>query len=180
MIGMMLLPETPRFLIKQDNHDKALKSLQTLRRLPQDHPSLVAEYEEIKGNYEYELSLGNASWGECFRGTIGKRTFTGIGIQCLQQLVSPASGAFRRRNLMIVGRRQLHLLLRDILLRGPRQASQCFHPASHHQRGQRRHHFPRFMGHRPVWSSTRAAGWCTRHGCVAIHCCRLWRCDFAG
>ena len=90
MFGMLLLPETPRFLIKKDNHDKAIKSLQFLRRLPADHPSLVGEYQEIKGNYEYELSLGSSSYLECFRGTIGKRTFTGIGIQCLQQLVSPS------------------------------------------------------------------------------------------
>lgn len=48
MIGMLCLPETPRFLIKQDNHDKAVQSLKTLRRLPIDHPALLAEYEEIK------------------------------------------------------------------------------------------------------------------------------------
>lgn len=88
MIGMLLLPETPRFLIKKDNHDGAVKSLKFLRRLPEDHPSLLAEYDEIKGNYEYELSLGQASYLECFKGTIGKRTLTGIGLQSLQQLVS--------------------------------------------------------------------------------------------
>lgn len=96
MIGMLLLPETPRFLIKKDYHDKAIRSLKFLRRLPENHPSLLAEYAEIKGNYEYELSLGTASYIECFKGTIGKRTLTGIGLQCLQQLVSapimPARG----------------------------------------------------------------------------------------
>lgn len=91
MIGMILLPETPRFLIKQDNHDKAIKSLTFLRRLPPDHPALISEYEEIRGNYEYELSLGKATYLECFKGTIGKRTLTGIGLQCLQQLVSRTS-----------------------------------------------------------------------------------------
>ncbi|KAK8214823.1 Plasma membrane low glucose sensor [Zalaria obscura] len=85
--GMMVLPETPRFLVKQGKDTKAMKSLVFLRRLDKDHPALVSEFEEIKGNYEYELSLGTASYLECFRGTIGKRTWTGIGLQCLQQLV---------------------------------------------------------------------------------------------
>lgn len=98
MTGMLLLPETPRFLIKQDNHDKAIKSLMFLRRLPADHPSLIGEYEEIKGNYEYELSLGTASYLECFKGTIGKRTATGIILQCLQQLVNPTLTPSRLSN----------------------------------------------------------------------------------
>lgn len=87
MFGMFLLPETPRFLIKTGKDEKAYKSLTFLRRLPRDHPAIVAEHEEIKGNYEYELSLGQASYVECFKGNIGKRTMTGIGIQALQQLV---------------------------------------------------------------------------------------------
>ncbi|KAF2722251.1 general substrate transporter [Polychaeton citri CBS 116435] len=85
--GMLILPETPRFLIKSGQDDKAYKSLTFLRRLPRDHPAIISEHEEIKGNYAYELSLGSASYVECFKGNIGKRTMTGIGIQALQQLV---------------------------------------------------------------------------------------------
>lgn len=94
MGGMLILPETPRFLIKQDNHDKAIKSLVFLRRLPADNPSLLSEYEEIKGNYEYELSIGSASYLECFKGTIGKRLATGLIVQCLQQLVSDPTSIY--------------------------------------------------------------------------------------
>ena len=37
--------------------------------------------------YEYEKSLGTASYIECFKGTIDKRVFTGVTLQSLQQLV---------------------------------------------------------------------------------------------
>lgn len=82
--GIFFLPETPRYLIKKSKHERALKSLVTLRRLPGDHPHVEAELAEIQANYNYEMSLGSASWFECFRGTIGKRLFTGCALQSLQ------------------------------------------------------------------------------------------------
>ncbi|KAK5796521.1 hypothetical protein VI817_005806 [Penicillium citrinum] len=85
--GLLFLPETPRFLIKKGKDDQALKSLVFLRRLQPDDPDIVAELEELKGNWEYEQSLGSSSYMECFKGTTGKRTITGIIIQSLQQLV---------------------------------------------------------------------------------------------
>lgn len=48
--GLLTLPETPRFLIKKDKHERAKKSLSFLRRLPVDDPDLLAEYEEIRAN----------------------------------------------------------------------------------------------------------------------------------
>lgn len=85
--GMMILPETPRFLIKSGQNEKATKSLMFLRRLPAEHPALLDELAEIRGNWEYENSLGKASYLDCFRGNVGKRTLTGITLQSLQQLV---------------------------------------------------------------------------------------------
>lgn len=95
--GMFMLPETPRFLIKTDQHDKAAKSLMTLRRLPIDHPALREELAEIEGNWQYEKSLGKASYADCFRGNIGKRTITGITLQSLQQLVGVVSSGLSVR-----------------------------------------------------------------------------------
>lgn len=86
-----MLPETPRFLVKKGKDDKAIKSLTFLRRLPADHPALIQEFDEIKGSWEYEQSLGKASYPECFKGNIGKRTITGIALQSLQQLVGVVS-----------------------------------------------------------------------------------------
>jgi SP family sugar:H+ symporter-like MFS transporter len=84
--GMLMLPETPRYLIRQGRHDKAARSLGRLRRLPVDHPAIVEELSEVEANHEFELTLGKATYADCFRGNIGKRLLTGCGLQALQQL----------------------------------------------------------------------------------------------
>lgn len=85
-VGMIFLPETPRYLIKQGKPEKASKALSRLRRLDVDHPGLIEELGEIQANHEYELSLGKATYIDCFRGNLGKRLFTGCALQALQQL----------------------------------------------------------------------------------------------
>lgn len=83
---LFFLPETPRYLIKMDKYEQAAKSLAKLRRLPADHPAIVEELNEIQANHMYEMSLGQASYIECFKGTLGKRLLTGCALQALQQL----------------------------------------------------------------------------------------------
>ncbi|KAF1999388.1 general substrate transporter [Amniculicola lignicola CBS 123094] len=85
-IGCVFIPETPRFWIKKGRPEKAAKSLSTLRRLDIEHPALLEELAEITANHEYELSLGHATYLDCFKGNIGKRLFTGCALQMLQQL----------------------------------------------------------------------------------------------
>ncbi|KAK0942610.1 Plasma membrane low glucose sensor [Friedmanniomyces endolithicus] len=84
--GMIMLPETPRYHIKSGHPEKAAKSLSRLRRLDADHPALVEELGEITANHEYELSLGKATYLDCFKGNLGKRLATGCLLQSLQQL----------------------------------------------------------------------------------------------
>ncbi|KAF2457097.1 glucose transporter-like protein [Lineolata rhizophorae] len=86
VIGLIILPETPRYLIKRDKYDKAAKALSKLRRLPPTDPAIVDELAEIQANHHYELSIGQASYIECFKGTVGKRLLTGCLLQALQQL----------------------------------------------------------------------------------------------
>jgi len=86
VIGLFFLPETPRYLIKMDKYDKAAIALGKLRRLPPDHPAVSEELNEVEANHRYEMSIGKASYIECFKGTVGKRTLTGCALQALQQL----------------------------------------------------------------------------------------------
>ncbi|KAJ5462371.1 hypothetical protein N7530_010576 [Penicillium desertorum] len=86
VVGMLILPETPRFLIKQDRYEEATKSLARLRRMEVNDPAVVAELAEIQANHDYEMSLGKASYLEIVRGTLGKRLATGCAVQGLQQL----------------------------------------------------------------------------------------------
>lgn len=84
--GLLLLPETPRFLVRKGKLDKAHKSLGRIRRLPADHPAIQHEIAEVRANHEFEASLGKASYLDCFRPPILKRQFTGMALQALQQL----------------------------------------------------------------------------------------------
>lgn len=89
LLGLTLLPETPRYLIKRGLHDEAASSLSRLRRLDITHPALIEELAEIEANHEYELSLGPSTYHDVFLGSphLGRRTLTGCGLQMLQQLV---------------------------------------------------------------------------------------------
>jgi sugar porter (SP) family MFS transporter len=86
VVGMLILPETPRFLIKQDRHEEAIRALARLRRMDINDPALVAELAEIQANHEFELRLGKASYLEIVKGSLGKRLATGCAVQALQQL----------------------------------------------------------------------------------------------
>ncbi|KAH7116246.1 glucose transporter-like protein [Dendryphion nanum] len=86
VVGLIFLPETPRYLIKIEKYDQAAESLAKLRRLPVDHPGIIEELNEVRANHLYEMSLGESSYIECFKGTLGKRLLTGCLLQALQQL----------------------------------------------------------------------------------------------
>jgi sugar porter (SP) family MFS transporter len=88
MLGLVLLPETPRYLIKRGLHASAASALSRLRRLDITHPALIEELAEIEANHEYELSLGPSTYRDVFLGSphLGRRVLTGCGLQMLQQL----------------------------------------------------------------------------------------------
>ncbi len=86
VVGMLILPETPRYLIKMGKNDLAAKSLSRLRRLDVDHPALIEELAEVRANHDYEMQIGKANYLECFKPPLLKRLLTGCGLQALQQL----------------------------------------------------------------------------------------------
>jgi sugar porter (SP) family MFS transporter len=87
-LGMLILPETPRYLVKRGKPEAAGLSLSRLRRLDITHPALLDELQEIVANHEYELTLGHDTYKAIFCGSphLGRRTLTGCGLQMLQQL----------------------------------------------------------------------------------------------
>src|SRR6187399_358590 len=87
-LGLLVLPETPRYLIKRGHKEAAALSLSRLRRLDITHPALVEELAEIEANHEYELALGPDTYKDIIFGHphLGRRTLTGCCLQMLQQL----------------------------------------------------------------------------------------------
>ena len=92
--GMAILPESPRWLVRQGRDAEAAKSLSMIAGLPANDPELEAQLDEIRANLEEELSHGESSYSDCFKVTKHRlflRTLTGISIQacvsCLPHLM---------------------------------------------------------------------------------------------
>lgn len=89
-VGMIFLPESPRYYVLKDELNKAAKSLSFLRGLPIEDPRLLEELVEIKATYDYEASFGPSTLLDCFKTSENRpkqilRIFTGIAIQTFQQ-----------------------------------------------------------------------------------------------
>ncbi|CCE64514.1 hypothetical protein TPHA_0H03110 [Tetrapisispora phaffii CBS 4417] len=86
--GMLLVPESARFLVQKGRLEEAKVSLSKTNKATVDSPIVVREFDEIFAAVEAERAAGNASWGEIFsrKGAILKRTIMGVMIQSLQQL----------------------------------------------------------------------------------------------
>jgi hypothetical protein len=62
---MFLCHESPRWLARQDNFEKALKVLSITRNLPLDHPYIQMEINDMNEQLENERRLiGGASFME--------------------------------------------------------------------------------------------------------------------
>lgn len=88
IVGMLLVPESPRYLVEKERIDDAKISLARSNKLPVDSPAVAYELELIEAGVEAERSAGNASWRELFspEGKILQRVIMGVMIQSLQQL----------------------------------------------------------------------------------------------
>ncbi|KAI0295354.1 MFS monosaccharide transporter [Multifurca ochricompacta] len=87
--GMLFLPESPRWLIKNRRDADAAQALGRLTSLPPNDPEVTVELEEIRLNLKHEEELGETSYLDCFRSSDNRirfRTLSGIFIQAWQQL----------------------------------------------------------------------------------------------
>jgi hypothetical protein len=88
---LFFLPESPRYLVKAQELEKASVALSRVRGQPADSPLIQAELAEIKANWEYESQLTNTSWLDCFKGGLSspsgnlRRVLVGVFAQMFQQ-----------------------------------------------------------------------------------------------
>ncbi|KAJ7735116.1 monosaccharide importer [Mycena maculata] len=87
--GMLLLPESPRYLLHKNRVGAARRALGRLTNRPADSPEVDAECTEITLTLEEERAVGTGSYADCFKNNelkAGLRTWTGIMLQGWQQL----------------------------------------------------------------------------------------------
>ncbi|KAK4054101.1 Plasma membrane low glucose sensor [Microbotryomycetes sp. JL201] len=87
--GMLLLPESPRWLLMRGKEEKAQAAIAKIMGRSLDSPEVNEEYAEIAANLHHERALASNSYLACFTFGPGKncqRTLTGCALQALQQL----------------------------------------------------------------------------------------------
>lgn len=57
-----------------------------MRSQPENSEFIIAEMAEIQGNLEFETSLGESTYADCFRGSMSRRIWIGVLVQMFQQL----------------------------------------------------------------------------------------------
>ena len=93
-VGVVFLPESPRWLMMRNKNDQALHSLSRLLGQPEDSIEVKQEYASIAANLESERSIGKSTWLDCFKKDERRalqRTTTGMALQALQQLTGSKS-----------------------------------------------------------------------------------------
>ncbi|KID78279.1 monosaccharide transporter, partial [Metarhizium brunneum ARSEF 3297] len=95
-IGLLFLPDSPRYYVKKGQIQKAINSLSRVRGQPEDSVYVQTEVAEIIANEEYERALIPSttwfgSWANCFKGSLWsaksnlRRTVLGTSLQMMQQ-----------------------------------------------------------------------------------------------
>lgn len=84
--GMLLLPDSPRGLLREGKIEEAEKALGRMRSADPKSAEVQEEIGEIQAGLEFESHLGGATYSEMFKGTMIRRTMIGIIIQAFQQL----------------------------------------------------------------------------------------------
>ncbi|KAI8637011.1 general substrate transporter [Parasitella parasitica] len=84
-IGMAFLPESLRWLALKGRDEDVKRNLLKLRDLPEDHPEIIEELEEINAAAAFERESKLGKWTELFQRNNLHRLFIGIMLQIFQQ-----------------------------------------------------------------------------------------------
>jgi len=83
-IGMIFLPESPRWLMSKNHVESANSSLIRIRG--GSSVKVQQELEEIQDSIRLEREIGHGGYAELFRNGMWKRTLLGVTLQAFQQL----------------------------------------------------------------------------------------------
>lgn len=87
-VGMLLIPESPRYLAENGRVEEARRAIAKLSKLPVEHAFVENEIDQILEGIESQRESGEASWGELFstKSKVLQRLITGCLVQSFLQL----------------------------------------------------------------------------------------------
>lgn len=85
MFGQIFLPESLRWLALKGRTEDVKSNLLRLRDLPEDHPEIIEELEEINLAAEFERESKSGKFTELFSRSNLHRLFIGVMLQIFQQ-----------------------------------------------------------------------------------------------
>lgn len=81
-VGMLWFPESPRWLIQHDQEERALDVLADVHgKGDRNHELVQLEFNEIKGQIEFERNHGARSYGELLEKNVFRRVVLGVSLQ---------------------------------------------------------------------------------------------------
>jgi sugar porter (SP) family MFS transporter len=90
IIGLLFIPESPRWMAKAHGRSRATETLAHLRDLPVEHPAIIDEVDDILQQLQIECSdsLGNtrAAWKEIMQPGLRNRVLLGVLIMIFFQM----------------------------------------------------------------------------------------------
>ncbi|CAF4057848.1 unnamed protein product [Adineta steineri] len=89
LIGMFILPESPRYLVMKGRIEEAYNAQARLTSSQPKDPQVDIDIKELIANYELMQSYGGTTYADCFKMGSQKnllRTLVGIFLQAWQQL----------------------------------------------------------------------------------------------
>lgn len=88
VIGMLSMPESPRYLVEKHKIEEARQSIARSNKVSEADPAISTEIQLIQAGIEREALAGSASWKELITGKpkIFRRVTMGVMLQSLQQL----------------------------------------------------------------------------------------------
>jgi SP family sugar:H+ symporter-like MFS transporter len=86
-VGILLLPESPRFAYRAGREDEARNSISCYAGIEPDHKEVNDEMDDLRLKLDGEKAVIGVRWHECFTGPrMAYRTILGMTLQAGQQL----------------------------------------------------------------------------------------------